>query len=286
MNTSKPTIAVLGTGILGTPIARNLARVGYPVRAWNRTPAKARPLADDGATVAQTPAEAVDGAGVILTVLYDADATRAAIEAAAPGLERGAVWADMGTLGVDQVEPLAELARTHELVFVDAPVQGARPLAEKGQLLIYAVGPDEVRPVLEPIFDVLGRRTDWLEGPKEATALKLVVQSWVYALTAAAGEAVALARGLGVDPERFRAAIEGGPLDNAWAQLKSASIIEGDFAPVFPVRGAAKDTALIAAAADAAGVRVDLAAAARERFERAAARGHAEDDIAAAYFAS
>jgi 3-hydroxyisobutyrate dehydrogenase len=136
---------------------------------------------------------------------------------------------------------------------------------------------------------VLGRRTDWLDDTAaggKATAIKLVVNGWLLALTTASAEAVALARGLDLDPERFRAAIEGGPLDNVWAQMKSAAILKDDFAPVFPVRSAAKDAALVAAAADAADVRLDVAGAVRERFERAAGDGHADEDMIATYFAS
>jgi 3-hydroxyisobutyrate dehydrogenase len=286
---AKPTVAVLGTGILGTPIARNLLADGYPVRAWNRTPEKARALAEHGAVAADSPAEAVDGADVVLTVLIDAAATRDAIGAAADRLAPGTIWADMGTLGIADVAPLAALAAEHDLVFVDAPVQGARPLAEQGQLLVYAAGPESARRVLEPIFAVLGRRTDWLDdraGSTKATAIKLVVNGWLLALTTATAEAVALARGLDLDPERFRAAIEGGPLDNPWAQMKSAAILKDDFAPLFPVRSAAKDAALITAAAESADVRLDVAGAVRERFERAAGNGHAEEDLIATYFAS
>jgi 3-hydroxyisobutyrate dehydrogenase len=286
---NKPTVAVLGTGILGTPIARNLLEAGYPVRVWNRTPAKARALAEHGALAADSPAEAVDGAGVVLTVLIDAAATRAAVDAAADRLAPGTIWAEMGTVGIADVPELAALAAERNLVFVDAPVQGARPLAEQGKLLIYAAGPERAKPVLEPIFDVLGRRTDWLDNRAEgakATAIKLVVNSWVFALTTASAEAVALARGLDLDPERFRTAIEGGPIDNAWAQMRSAAILADDFSPMFSVRSAVKDASLIASAADSADVRLDLADAVRERFEWAASDGHADQDIIATYFAS
>ena len=282
-------VAVLGTGNLGAPMARNLLQAGFEVRVWNRSREKADALASDGATVASSPADAVQVANVVITSLFDAASIREVIGAAAPHLPRGAVWAEMSTIGIGDVAPLAGLAREHGVVFVDAPVQGARPLAEKGELLIYAAGAAEAQAILSPVFDVLGRRTDWLsdtQASTAATATKLVVNSWLFALTTASAEAVALARALDIDPEYFRSAIAGSPLDNAWGQLKSRSIIDGDFTPLFPVRAAEKDTELIAAAAASAGVRLDVVDAVRARFQRASEQGHADDDMAATYHAS
>lgn len=289
-NTNRDTtVAVLGVGVMGGPIARNLLAAGFDVRVWNRSPERARALADEGAVFAATPGDAVGEAHVVLTSLYDGTVVREVIDQAADHLKPGSVWADMSTLGINDVALLTDFAGEHGITFVDAPVQGARPLAEQGQLLIYAAGPASAQEKLEPVFAVVGRRTDWLAttpGSTAATATKLVVNAWVFALTTAAAEAVALARGLGADPEAFRAAIAGGPLDNPWAQLKSAAIIAGNFAPMFPVNAAAKDVGLILEAAEVAGVKLDVSAAVRDRFARAVAAGHGEKDMAATYLAS
>ena len=284
-----PRIAFLGTGGMGALMARNLLDASFEVRVWNRTRAKAEPLAAHGATVAESPEAAVADADVVLSSLFDGPAVHAVIDAAAPALRAGAVWADLSTVGVEDVARFAESVRARGASYVHAPVQGALPVAERGELLIYAAGPASARPVLEPIFELLGRRTDWVdeaEGSSAAAAVKLVVNGWLFALTTASAEAVALAQGLGVDPERFRAAIAGGPLDNAWAQLKSEAILAEDFTPLFPVAAALKDSDLIVAAATSTGVRLDLAAAVRERFERTSEQGHAGDDMVATYFAS
>src|SRR5947207_7904015 len=93
-------VAVLGAGsTMGFPIARNIARGGFEIRAWNRTPDKAQPLAEDGATVAGSPAEAVSGAGVVVTMVADTDAVIASIEAALPEIGEDAVWLQMSTIG-------------------------------------------------------------------------------------------------------------------------------------------------------------------------------------------
>ncbi|MFF8908626.1 NAD(P)-dependent oxidoreductase [Streptomyces olivaceoviridis] len=288
--TDKLTVSVLGTGIMGAAMARNLARAGHTVRVWNRTRAKAEPLAADGAHVAGTPAEAVEGADVVLTMLYDGPATLDVMREAAPALRSGATWVQSTTAGVEAIRDLAAFAREHDLVFFDAPVLGTRQPAEAGQLLVLAAGPSEHRAVVAPVFDAVGSRTVWTgEDGAAGTAsrLKLVANSWVLAITAAAGEVLALARGLDVDPQNFFDAIEGGPLDMGYLRAKSKLILDGPLTPAqFAVATAAKDARLIVQAGEQHGVRLDVAAASAERMERAAEQGHADEDMVAAYFAS
>ncbi|MEO3869187.1 NAD(P)-dependent oxidoreductase [Nonomuraea sp. B12E4] len=282
------TVAVLGTGLMGAPMARNLARAGLRVRVWNRTKAKAEPLAEAGAVVAGSPAEAVEGADVIITILTDGDAVHAAMSAAAPALRAGQVWAQMSTVGLAAIDRLAALAAEHGPTFVDAPVQGTRQPAEQGKLVILAAGAESARPVLDPIFDVLGQRTLWLAGDGAGgagTKLKMATVSCGISMTAVVAEALALARGLGLDPDLVRQVIAGGPMDSPYFQAKARAILEDDYTPSFTVRNAEKDTRLIVQAGESAGVRMDVIAAAGERFRRAEAQGHGEDDMAATYFA-
>ncbi|MFE2264375.1 NAD(P)-dependent oxidoreductase [Streptomyces griseosporeus] len=288
--TDKLTVSVLGTGIMGAAMARNLARAGHSVRVWNRTRAKAEPLTADGATVAGTPAEAVRDADVVLTMLYDGDAALGVMRDAAPALRPGTAWVQSTTAGLESVPALAAFAREHGLVFFDAPVLGTRQPAEAGQLTVLAAGPVEERPKVAPVFDAVGARTVWTgeDGAEAgATRLKLVANSWVLAATAATGEALALSKALGVDPQRFFELIAGGPLDMGYLHAK-ADLVLGDrlTPPQFAVATAAKDARLIVAAGEANGVRLDVAAASAARLERAAAQGHADEDMAAAYFAS
>lgn len=270
---------------MGLPMGRNLARAGMRVTAWNRTRDKALPLQEDGAVVAHSPAEAVAGADVIVTMLSDGDAVHEAVAAAAPGLRAGQVWAQMSTAGLAAVERLSALAAEHGLTFVDAPVQGTRQPAEQGKLVILASGPDSARAALEPVFDALGQRTLWLGDAGAGTRLKMATVSFGISLTAVVAEALSLAQGLGLDPDLVRQVISGGPMDSAYFQAKSAAILSGDFTPSFTVRNAEKDTRLITEAGEAAGVRLDLVAAAGERFRRAEAQGHGDEDMAATYFA-
>ncbi|MFF7952794.1 NAD(P)-dependent oxidoreductase [Streptomyces griseorubiginosus] len=288
--TDKLTVSVLGTGIMGAAMARNLARAGHTVRAWNRSPDKARPLAEDGVAIAGSPAEAVRGADVVLTMLYDGPAALDVMGQAAEGLRPGIAWVQSTTAGVEAISDLAAFARERELVFFDAPVLGTRQPAEAGQLLVLAAGPVDARDTVTPVFDAVGARTVWTgeDGAEgSATRLKLVANSWVLSVTNAAGEALALAKALGVDPQGFFDAIDGGPLDMGYLRAKSGLILEGRLSPAqFAVSTAAKDARLIVEAGAGGGVRLDVAAASAERFERAAAQGHGDEDMAAAYFAS
>ncbi|GGN20558.1 NAD(P)-dependent oxidoreductase [Streptomyces fuscichromogenes] len=288
--TDKLTVSVLGTGIMGAAMARNLARAGHTVRAWNRSRAKAEPLAADGITVADTPAEAVQDADVVLTMLHDGPATLDVMCQAASGLRPGTAWVQSTTAGTEAIADLAALADEHGLVFYDAPVLGTRQPAEAGQLLVLAAGPVASRERVTPVLDAVGARTVWTgeDGAAgSATRLKLVANSWVIATTNALGEVLALSKALDADPHSFFDAIAGGPLDMGYLRAKSALILNDRLSPAqFAVATAAKDARLIVEAGARNGVRLDVAAASAARLERAAAQGHADEDMAAAYFAS
>ncbi|MFJ4080875.1 NAD(P)-dependent oxidoreductase [Streptomyces iakyrus] len=288
--THQLTVSVLGTGIMGAAMARNLARAGHTVHAWNRTRAKAEPLADDGVRIAGSPEQAVRDTDVVLTMLHDASATLDTMREATPALRPGTAWVQAGTAGLDGVAELAAFAREHGLLFYDAPVLGTRQPAEAGKLTVLAAGPLEGREKVTPVFEAVGARTVWsgedgAEGG--ATRLKLVANSWVLAVTAAAGEALALSKALGVDPHGFFDLVAGGPLDMGYLRAKSDLVLDGRLTPPqFAVSTAAKDARLIVRAGSDNGVRLDVAEAAAARMERAAAQGHADEDMAAAYFAS
>ncbi|MEG3627934.1 NAD(P)-dependent oxidoreductase [Streptomyces poriticola] len=288
--TDQLTVCVLGTGIMGAAMARNTARAGHEVRVWNRSRGRAEPLAADGAHVAGTPAEAVRDADVVLTMLYDGPAVLDVMRRAAPGLRPGTAWVQSTTAGLDALGDLAAFAREHRLVLFDAPVLGTRQPAEAGQLLVLAAGPPDARDAVKPVLDAVGSRTVWTgedAAAGSATRLKLVANSWVIAATNAAGEVLALAEALGVDPAGFFDAISGGPLDMGYLHTKTALIREGRLTPPqFAVATAAKDARLIVRAGERHGIRLDLADAGVRRLERAAAQGHGDEDMAAAYYAS
>lgn len=289
-NAGPLTVTVLGTGIMGAAMARSIARAGHTVRAWNRTRDKAEPLTADGVFVADTPAEAVAGADVVLTMLYDGDAVLEVMREAAPALRPGTPWVQSTTVGTEAVAELGDFAREHELVYFDAPVLGTKQPAEAGKLTVLAAGSPAHRDTVAPVLDAVGARTVWTgedAAAGSASGLKLVANSWVLAVTAAAGESLALAKALEVDPQHFLSAIEGGPLDMGYLRAKADAILNDRLTPPsFAVTTAEKDARLIVRAGARRGARLDVAAAAAERMARAAAQGHGNEDMAAAYFAS
>ncbi len=277
-------IAFLGTGIMGLPMARNIAGADQQsVRAWNRTRSKAEPLAEDGVEIADEPGAAVEGAEVIVTMLADGPATVEVAAAMLPSTAEGAVWWQAGTVGLEADRELAAMAREAGVTYVDGPVLGTRQPAEKGELIVLSAGPPAARHRCEPLFDAVGSKTVFLgEEAGAGTRLKLVLNHWIAALTVATADSILLARTLGVDPQLFLNTIAGGPLDAGYAQLKGGAMIAGAFSPPsFPLSLAAKDVRLVLEAARTGGLELALAPGALARFEAAEERGHGDEDMAA-----
>ena len=272
---------------MGAPMARNIARAGISVRAWNRTPERARPLEADGVTVASGIAEAVEGADVVLTVLADADATLQVAEEALPAARAGGqdvVWMQSGTIGLKAIEQCAGLAQRHGIPLVDAPVLGTRKPAEDGALVILAAGPGDAVQRCSPIFSAVGQRTVRAgTQPGDATRLKLVANAWVLALTQATAETVALAETLGVDVDRLLEAIEGGLMDVPYFRIKSAMMRQDEYPPSFSLRLAAKDAALIREVTAGTSADLPLLATVAERLAAGVEAGHGDEDMAATY---
>jgi len=278
-------VAVLGTGIMGAPMARNLAAAGLEVRAYNRTRERAEPLAGHGVTVAGSAAEAVEGAEVVVTMLSDG----AAVEAVTGGLAfgAGAVWAQMSTVGLEATERLAARAAEAGAAFVDAPVLGTKAPAEQGKLIVLAAGPAEARERCAPVFDAVGTRTVALgDEPGAGTRMKLVLNTWLLALVEGLAESVTLAERLGVDPAAFLEIIDGGPLGPPYAKMKGTMMIERSYEPSFPLALAAKDAGLALDAAAASGLELPALRAIRAQLETAVEQGHGDADMAAAVEAS
>jgi 3-hydroxyisobutyrate dehydrogenase len=278
------TVAVLGTGTIGEPVARNLARAGFDVRVWNRTREKAEPLAGDGATVCDRAAEAARGSELVLTLLADADSIAETMEDVE--FDDDAVWIQSATVGVDGAERLAELAQEKGVEFVDAPVLGTRKPAEEGKLVVLASGSDDALDRCEPLFDAVGDQTRRLGPVPNGSKLKMVTNLWLLAVTEGAAEAIALAEGLGLDPREFLATMEGSQIDTPYLHLKGEAMIDGKLEPSFKLELAAKDASLVLEAAARAGVEARLGKAVREAFERGVELGRGDEDMAAVYFAS
>jgi 3-hydroxyisobutyrate dehydrogenase len=286
--TAAPAIAFLGTGRMGGPMAANLARAGFAVRAWDRTASRAAALIEQGATVADSPAEAIQGAGILITMLADGPATEQALRGPdgqldlAPGL----IWIQMATVGLEWTQRFVNTATRYQLSFFDAPVSGSQGPAEAGELTILASGPQWLREAVDPVFAALGRATVWLGPAGHGTRAKLVLNNWLADLTEMTAETLAFARQLGLDPAAIVDLLDSTPLGSPYAVQKARTMLAGDFTPAFALKHALKDADLAAQAAQASDAELSLTEALLPRWRRAAASGHADDDLAAIYTTS
>jgi 3-hydroxyisobutyrate dehydrogenase len=278
-------IAFLGTGRMGAPMAANLAKAGFNVRAWNRTADRAAALAWDGAIPAASPAHAVGGAGILITMLADGPATEQVWRELETVLavNQGLIWLQMATVGLDWTQRFAVTAGRHGVSFFDAPVSGSQGPAEAGELVILASGPSGPREAVAPVFDALGRATVWLGPAGNGTRAKLVLNNWLADITETTAENLSFARRLGLDPGALVNLLESTPLAAPYAMHKARVMLAGDFAPAFALKHALKDADLAAQAAGESGAALPLTQALLPRWRRAVANGHAEDDVAAIY---
>src|SRR6266540_4042181 len=238
---------------------------------------------------AASPAEAVSGAGIVLTMLADGEAieaTMAGPSGALAALGDGAVWVQSSTVGVDDTERLAAMAGQRGIQFVDAPVLGTRQPAEKGELTVLASGPGSARERCQPVLDAIGSRTLWLGEAGAGTRLKLVVNTWILGLVGALASTIALARTLGVAPEQFLGTIEGSPMGTAYARTKGNLMAAGEYPTSFSLTLADKDVRLAMAAAAAGGADLPLLRVVDDLCREAIERGLGDADMAAIYEAT
>jgi len=280
-------VAVLGTGIMGSAMARNLAGAGLRTTIWDRSPSATAPLSEAGALVAASPEEAIRDARLVITMLPTAEVVESVIfgDGVAEAFSHGAVWAQMGTIGVAATTEIA--GRLGQLrpgvMFVDAPVSGSKAPAEAGELLILASGPREAEPIVGPAFSAIGRKTVWLGEAGQGSRMKLVVNAYMSTLIEGVAEALELASQLGIDDAKLAEAIEGGPLDAPIADAKLHKMERGDFAPEFPLEWALKDVDLALGAAD--DDQLPLLAALSRQWRAAVDAGHGREDVSAARLA-
>ena len=277
-------VAVLGTGIMGSAMARNLVRAGLRTTVWDRSRPTMAALEAAGAHAAASAEEAIRDAPVVITMLPTEEAVAAVVFAGgvAEAFAKGAVWAQMGTIGVAATEQFGARLRQvrPDVLFVDAPVSGSKGPATNGQLLILASGPAEAEPTLSPAFSAIGRKTVWLGEAGQGSRMKLVINAYMSILIEGVAEALELADRMGIDEAKLAEAIEGGPLDAPIAEAKLLKMERGDFAPEFPMQWALKDVDLALAAAGPD--RPPLLAALSPQWHAAVDAGLGREDVSAA----
>ncbi len=279
-----PVVAVIGTGTMGTAIARRLLDAGTDVHVWSRHRASTTPLVESGATARETASDAASSADVVITMLPTAEATTEVMfdGLALRAMRSDSIWVQMATIGVEPTELLNSrtLGDRPDIAFVDAPVSGSRKPAETGKLLILASGPQAAAKPLEPVFDVLGRSTLWLGPAGAGSRMKLVLNTWLAFQTEGAAESAALADHLGIPTTALFAALRDNPLASQYALDKLARMVDHDYHADFALDWALKDLDLVASAAGAAVA--PIAVAIGDRWRGLVSDGSSGLDVSAA----
>ena len=281
MGTGQEPVAVLGIGAMGHGMAASALRAGLPTIVWNRSLAPTRDLAELGAEVAETPADAARRAAVVVTMVTDTDAviSIARDQGMLAALSPGAIWAQMATIGVAGIERVAAMvaAERPEVTLLDAPVSGSKEPAEQGRLTIFASGPEAARPRVAALFEALGQRTIWVGAVGAGSRLKLVNNTLVAFAAEGVANAAALAGRLGLETETVIQALAGSPLVSPWQAAKLARIATGEFSAQFALSLALKDVRLALQATDDG--RFAALGCLAEEWQQAADQGLGDQDL-------
>ena len=276
-------LAFIGAGNMGSPMARNLLRAGHHVTVYNRTRAHAEPLLQEGAALADSPADAARDADAIITMLADDQAVEHAVQSFVETLARGAVHIGMSTISVACSKRLAEMHAACGQVYIAAPVFGRPVAAAAAKLWIVAAGSPESIERCQPVFDALGRGTSVVgTDPWLANTVKISGNFLIAAALESMGEAFALVRKSGVDAGQFLEIINNALFNSPLYGGYGAAIAKEQFEPAgFKLRLGFKDLRLVQEAAESAAVPMPIAGVLRDRFLAAMARGEGDLDWAA-----
>ena len=278
-------VAFLGLGIMGWPMAHNLAQAGFELTVWTRDAGKAGRFADEhAAATAGAPAEAARSADAVITMVPDSPQVEAVLlgdGGAAEGLEQGALCIDMSTIAPTASRRIADELAERGVAFLDAPVTGSRPKAEDGTLTIMVGGEKEAVDRATPLFEAMGQLVVHV-GPQGHGEMAKLINNTLAAINAAAlGEGLVLARAAGIDTDRLREVVAAGAGASAMLELKADPMLDSDFEPLFKLEHMLKDVRHCLSEARALGLDLPLARAAEALYAAAAETGHGEDDFAA-----
>jgi 3-hydroxyisobutyrate dehydrogenase-like beta-hydroxyacid dehydrogenase len=278
-------VAFLGLGIMGRPMAANLARAGFDLSVWTRDSDKAARFAEEhGCRAADTPAAAAEGADAAISMVVDSPEVEAVLlgdDGSAGTLAAGATCIDMSTIAPSAAKAIGERLEERGLAFVDAPVTGSRPKAEDGTLTIMVGAEEDDFARVRPLLDAMGALVVHV-GPPGHGAMTKVIANTVTAINAAAiAEALAVVGRAGLDADAFLKVAGAGSSASTMLELKARPMVDGDFEPLFKLEHMLKDVRHCLEEARALGVELRLAEVAERLYAAAAEAGRGELDFAA-----
>ncbi len=276
----KPRVGFIGLGIMGSPMAMNILKAGYPLTVWNRTASKGEPLRKAGASWAESPAEVARNSDVVITIVSDTPDVEEVIlgpRGVIHGAHSGMVAIDMSTISPHATRRIAEKLAEANVEMLDAPVSGGDVGAQQGTLSIMVGGKEEVFQHCLPILQAMGKRIT-LVGPNGAGQFtKLVNQIIVVGNTLAMSEGLVFAAKAGLDLEKVLEAVSAGAAGSWMLSNRGPQIIHGDFRPGFMVKLQQKDVKLVLDAAREMGVSLPGTAIIHQLYHAVESRGLDEE---------
>ena len=284
MSTSKPRIGFLGLGIMGSAMAANLAKAGFPLVVWNRTPAKVKPLLDVGAKSGKSPAHVAAEADVVITMVSqpkDVEEVVLGSEGVLEGIKSGSVLIDMSTVSPATSRKLAGAVTTKHVEFLDAPVVGSKGPAIEGALVILVGGLPSTLERCRPILSAMGKTIISAGGVGMGSALKLATNLMLAHLAAGFSEGLLLVQRAGIDPKRYLEVLEASTFRSPWYQTKGIGMIKRDFSTHFALKHMRKDLRLMTELSRELDLSLPITAAIGQLFAQSESAGKSELDYSA-----
>jgi 3-hydroxyisobutyrate dehydrogenase len=278
-------IGFLGLGIMGSRMAANVAKAGYPLTVWTHTEGKAASwAAEHGASAVDTPAEVAAASDIVVSMVVDGTQVQSVLlgpDGAVEGAGDGLLCIDMSTIAPTDTRRIGAALAQRGLRMLDAPVTGSSPRAQAGTLTIMAGGEATDFERAEPLLQTMGELVVHVGELGQGEMLKLINNALGAANAAAVAEALLLAQATGVDLDALVAVTQTGSGASAQMQMKSGPMREHDYTTLFKTEHLLKDVRLCLEEAQAAGIPFPAAAHARDLLAATMGRGHGAEDYAA-----
>lgn len=279
-------VGFIGLGLMGSPMAANIVKAGYPLTIYNRSVEKGRPLQELGAELVANPQEVAEKSDVVITMLADADAVTSVLEAEnglLSGAHPGLVLIDMSTIAPDQSRSIAQQVEARGMKMLDAPVGGSTGPAREGKLTIMVGGEKEVFETYRDLLSVLGQDIYYMGPQGSGTTLKMAFNLIVAAQITGLSEAMILLAKGGIDLAQAGEIIADSNIGSNLLRRKSVTMAAGDFSPAFPLKHMHKDLGLMLQTAEHADATLPVTATLHELFTNALELGHADEDFSAIF---
>lgn len=280
-------IGLIGLGIMGTAMANNWLKAGFPLTVYNRDPSKCAPLVEKGAALAKTPAQLARETDIVVLMVTGPEACDALLwddkQGAASELDPGQIVVNMSTVSPHYAVEMYNCLREVDAFAVDAPVSGSKKPAEDGTLVILAGGDQPIVEKLAPVFAAVGKHTVYCGEAGKGALMKMAVNLLLGGMMEAYVEMLNYGQHAGLELDAMQEVVRSGPLNNVLFQLKESMFAEEKFPPQFPMKHMAKDLKFVLDTAHRTGAPAPLANLVYQLYAEGTAKGMGDEDFAAVF---